>query len=206
MPTRSNYESTAAPTSFDLGTGAGAGTLGVRSPDSALDQAFGQSTPAEINGALTTEAKRADLLTLSAEKLGSYNGENPMFPQYRRNFIPAGGTLTEEYVKPRDKTDVPTGTGTGLGNAYTPTIASPGAENGINPTNLRSVQSISSQVTKGAPSPLDNPSNEAHQNTDQSLTIDNVGKVRKFKLGVGSGAANGESPATARGQFPRPPL
>lgn len=202
MTTR--YESTAAPLPFTaIGTGTAAGTLGVRSPDGALDLAYGQTTPEEINGALTTSEKRSRLLTLSAERLGNYNGENPMFPQYRRNFIPAGGSLTEEYVRPRDKTAVPTGTGTGLGNAYTPTIASPGVENGIDPTNLRSVQSISSQVTKQAPSPLDNPANEAHQNIGELGRTRSapVGSVRRFKLGIGSGINVDNS----RGQFPRPP-
>lgn len=188
----------------------GAGTLGRRD-DTGLSLAF-------IGGSGVTETDQKAYLQEARLILAEYpgtgeTGSNPMFPQYRRNFIPEGGTLTEEYVNPRDKNSVTTGTGTGLGTAYTPTTASPGAGNGINPTVLRSVQSTATKVLialkEDGPLENDNPAAPQHQNTSGDPTmgqIDNAGKVRRFQLGVGSGAGLASSGVgSVRAQFPRTP-
>lgn len=206
MPTRIPYESTEAPTSrTGYGTGPRAGTLGVRSSDATLDRAYGQSANPN-SGALTTEGKRAAVLASAAAALGDYNGENLMFPQYRRNFTPE--PVSAEYVEPRNKNmseeqikDLK------IGTPYTPTISSPGAENGVDPNGLQSVRStatnvLSSEVNEAGQVtvPQYNPTNSSHLNTSQEGDISNVGRVRKFKLGVGSGA--GSEP---RSQFPGQP-
>lgn len=210
MPTPVTYENTTPP---PVMAGIAAGNLGKRS-DSSLELAF--DTPSGPDGAArNTEGGQAGLLRIAREKMETYNGENPLFPQYRRNFVPAGGTLTEEYERVRDKSTVTTGTGTGLGTAYSPTIASPGARDGINPGTLASVASTVNGVYDPS-SPvallLDNPSNEVHQNVGDAITgrtgenVGATGRVRTFRLGVGSGGtgALNNSIATSVAQFPRP--
>lgn len=131
-----------------------------------------------------------------------------MFPQYRRNFIPGGESLAEEYVAVRDKNTVTVGVGTGLGSAYSPTIASPGAQNGFNPDNLASVASSVNGVVTSTPDTLalDNPSGAVHQNVGDAIDgrPGETGQVRRFRLAVGSGGAGAITPAASRGQFPRP--
>lgn len=203
MPTRTNYESTIAPASYEtLGTGPNAANLGKRN-QTTLDNAFGAPNGAgEVSR--TTEGSQLELLRIAREKLSDYAGENPMFQEYRRDFVPAGGTLTEEYVDPRNKNlSKEQIQALKLGTAYTPTIASPGAAAGIDPNALTSVSSDINGV-KADEAGLDNPASSVHQNTDETNEITNIGKVRKFKLGVGSGASNGSSIEAARGQFPRP--
>lgn len=202
MPTRTNYESTTPPDSISTGTGPNAANLGKRN-NTTLDAAFG--TPNGVGEvSRTTEGSQQELLRIAQQSLGNYAGENPMFPQYRRDFAPAGGALTEEYVDPRNKNLSEEQVRTlKLGTPYTPTIASPGAAAGIDPSALTSVVSDINGVTPDAAG-LDNPAAPAHQNTDATNEVSNIGRVRRFKLGVGSGASNGASPATARGQFPRP--
>ena len=207
MPTRSNYETTAPPASMEVGTGPNA-NLGKRN-DVGLAAAFDAPNPS--GASRNTREQWEALLDVAKQKMGEYNGENDMFPQYRRSFdpqAPAGGSLTAEYVAVRDKSTVTVGVGTGLGTAYSPTVASPGAAAGINPTNLASV---SSNINGAEINPLDNPSNEAHQNVDSLGRIDGVapdekvtGKVRRFTLGVGSGGSGTPTEQRARGQFPRP--
>jgi len=197
MPTRTNYESTFAPPSLTYSVG----NLGRRSDEVTLGNAY--DTPSGDAGASrTTENQQTTLLNLAKATMGTYNGENDMFPQYRRNFIPSGGSLTEEYVDVRDKNTVTVGVGTGLGSQYSPTIASPGAAAGINPTALASV---SSSINGAVIDVLDNPSNVAHQNIDSVGGV-TTGTVRRFTLGVGSGGGSTGTPtvAGARGQFPRP--
>ena len=141
MPTRTNYESTIAPASYEtLGTGPNAANLGKRN-QTTLDNAFGAPNGAgEVSR--TTEGSQLELLRIAREKLSDYAGENPMFQEYRRDFVPAGGTLTEEYVDPRNKNlSKEQIQALKLGTAYTPTIASPGAAAGIDPNALTSVSS-----------------------------------------------------------------
>jgi hypothetical protein len=197
------YESTVSPeTRPGYGTGTAAGTLGVRN-QTGLEEAF-------VGGVGISNDSQQTALTNARATLDrpEDNGQNPMFPQYRRNFVPAGGSLTEEYVEPRVKPidlSEEERNRLKLGNAYTPTIDSPGEGNGIDPNALRSVQSQATQVLQAGPVNKDNPANAEHQNTDSTNAVNNVGGVRRFKLGVGSGAATGASPEAARGQFPRPP-
>jgi len=208
MPTRINYESTEAPTArTGYGTGPKAGTLGVRSSDATLDRAYGQSE--DPNSApLTTAGKRAAVLAQAQANLADYNGENLMFPQYRRDFVPAGTGITEEYEDVRNKNlSSEQIQALKLGTPYTPTISSPGAENGVDPNGLRSVRSTSTNVLSSEVNdqgqvtvPQYNPANSSHLNTSEAGDVANVGKVRKFKLGIGSGAG-----ADPRGQFPGQP-
>lgn len=204
------YESNVSPPSRPFGTGPAAGTLGIRNQTS-LEAAF-------IGGAITAEQQRVALETARAVMIRPEDfatpgagGQNPDFPQYSRDFIPKGPQATSpEYTDPRVKPIVLTEEERNtlkLGNAFTPTIASPGEGNGVNPNALRGILSTSTQVLQvleqGA-APLDNPANEAHRNTDALARVTNVGAVRRFRIGVGSGATTGTSPEGARGQFPRP--
>ena len=204
------YESNVSPPSRPFGTGPAAGTLGIRNQTS-LQAAF-------IGSAITAEQQRVALedaraLMVRPEDFATpgAGGQNPDFPQYSRDFIPKGPQATSpEYTDPRVKPNVLTEEERNtlkLGNAFTPTIASPGEGNGVNPNALRGILSTSTQVLQvleqGA-APLDNPANEAHRNTDALTRVTNVGAVRRFRIGVGSGATTGTSPEGARGQFPRP--
>lgn len=209
MATRTDYETTTPPASMNVGTGLNATYLGKRN-DAGLIDAF--DTPSGAAGAPrnTLDGQR-ELLRVAKEKMEAYNGENAMFPQYRRSFEPqavAGGSLDPEYVAVRDKSTVTVGVGTGLGTPYSPTIASPGEAAGINPANLAVV---SSSINGAVPEPFDNPSVEVHQNVDSLGRVDGVapnekvtGKVRRFTLGVGSGGSGTPTEQRARGQFPRP--
>ncbi len=204
------YESNVSPPSRPFGTGPAAGTLGIRNQTS-LQAAF-------IGSAITAEQQRVALedaraLMVRPEDFATpgAGGQNPDFPQYSRDFIPKGPQATSpEYTDPRVKPIVLTEEERNtlkLGNAFTPTIASPGEGNGVNPNALRGILSTSTQVLQvleqGA-APLDNPANVAHSNTDALTRVTNVGAVRRFRIGVGSGATTGTSPEGARGQFPRP--
>lgn len=195
------HESTVSPPTRHFAGPGSSAHLGVRD-DVGLQEAF-------IDAAITNDAQQ-DALTYARNLMSrpEDDGANPMFPEYRRNFLPAapaGGSLSEEYVDPRNKDSVVVGPGTGLGNAYTPTIASPGEGHGIDPTALRSVQSKATLVLENGPTPLDNPADKTHMNTDKNNEVLTTGTVRKFRLGVGSGASMGSSMQTARGEFPRPP-
>ena len=205
MATRVNYESTTPPSTISVGTGPNAANLGKRS-DTALGLAF--DTPSGVDGApRNTEGGQLALLRIAREKMAEYAGENEMFPQYRRSFDPApvGGP---EYEAVRDKNTVTVGAGTGLGTAYSPTVASPGAQKGIDPSDLASVAST---INGAAIVPIDNPSDAVHQNVDSLGRVDGVaptekvtGTVRRFTLGVGSGGAGTITEVASRGQFPRP--
>lgn len=202
------YESNVSPPSrTGYGTGPAAGTLGVRNQTSLQAAFIGSPITAEqqrvaLEEARALMARPEDFATPGA------NGQNPDFPQYARNFTPTGPQATSpEYVEPRVKPidlSEEERNRLKLGNAFTPTIASPGEGNGVDPNALRGILSTSTQVLQAGPVNLDNPANEAHSNTDALTRVTNVGAVRRFKLGVGSGATNGTSPEAARGQFPRP--
>ena len=213
-----NYETTTPPPVISLGTGPNAANLGKRS-DIALGLAFDKPSAAadgvDDGASRNTEGGQVELLRIARDKMGEAGG-NPMFPQYRRSFIPGGESLADEYVAVRDKNTVTVGVGTGLGSAYSPTIASPGAQNGINPNNLASVaSSVNGVVTIGdlgevTSTPdtlaLDNPSGAVHQNVGDAIDgrPGETGQVRRFRLAVGSGGAGAITPAASRGQFPRP--
>lgn len=204
MATRVNYESTLAPNSIEVG----AGTLGKRSLEGTLGRAFGTSTGDDADASRTTNGNQLTLLNIAKTAMASYAGENPMFPQYRRNFIPAsaapGATLSPEYTGVRNKTMGTTEiSDLKLGTPYSPTIASPGAQNKLNPEGLTSVAStVNGVVYSQEGGPLNvalDPDSESHQNRDADQQVTNIGSVRRFKLGVGSGGAD---EVAARGQFP----
>jgi hypothetical protein len=204
MATRVNYESTEAPPVMDT---IAAGSLGKRN-EAGLAAAFDGPSEGTRHGApRNTNDNRLQLISIAREKMAEYDGGNQMFPQYRRNFVPAPDG--PEYVAVRDKNTVSVGVGTGLGSAYSPTIASPGAQNGINPTTLAS---ISSSINGAVIDVLDNPSIAVHQNVGDAITgrtgerVGETGQVRRFRLAVGSGGAapTNNSIATSVGQFPRP--
>lgn len=198
-PPRLIYESAIPPESI----GVADSRLGKRSADDVLRNAFNRPSEAAV---------AEELLTISITALNEYSGENPMFQEYRRNFIPESATtLPEAYRDVRNKNSVQTGLGTGLGTAYSPTIASPGVAEGVSPTNLRSVSGNSSAVLVEAtgatgPNPLYNPSNEAHTNRSSEGEIINVGKVRRFKLGIVSSTTTTLDENSNRGQFPLQPV
>ena len=199
-----NYESTIAPESLQtLGTGPNAANLGKRN-STALALAFDTpSAPPEGDGGAP---RSSALLELARRKMAEYTGENPMFPQYRRNFVPAaaaGGTLTEEYVGVRNKTMSPDEVNNlKLGTPYSPTIASPGVQHNLDPAGLASVASTVNGVVyshEGGPLAVAlDPDSASHQNRDTDQDVTNIGSVRRFKLGVGSGGAD---EVAARGQF-----
>jgi len=206
MPTRVNYESTISPDARSYGTPGAPETLGKRA-DTGLQTAFiggfGNGSNPTQQAALENARK-----VLAGEVKEDFTGpdKNQMFPQYRRNFQPAADS--PEYENPRNKPidlSEEERNELKLGNAYTPTIASPGEGNGIDPTKLKSIPSEATLVLRAGPLNKDNPADASHQNTDKEPSISNIGKVRRFTLGVGSGANAGTSPEAARGQFPRPP-
>ena len=196
------YESPVSPPTENFAGPGAPATLGVRD-DVGLQQSF-----ADADAAISNEAQQA-ALTFARQVMDrpADAGANPMFPQARRNFIPAGPQATEPlYTAVRNKNMTPEEIAAAkLGTPYTPTTASPGTGHGIDPTALRAVAPTPTHVLQAGPLPLDNPAAEAHSNTDSTNNVTNVGTVRRFTLGVGSGATNGASPETARGEFPRPP-
>lgn len=204
------YESTISPETRNFAGPRAPATLGVRD-QTGLELAFGgnPSDPPDATGAFITNEQQQNALTRARAVMDQTadDGANPMFPQYRRNFQPAGSQATEPlYTNVRDKNLTADEINAAkLGTPYTPTIASPGDGHGIDPNALRSVAATPTAVLQAGAVPLDNPSNAAHQNTDSTNSVTNIGTVRRFTLGVGSGATNGSSPETARGEFPRPP-
>jgi hypothetical protein len=203
MPTRIDYESTKAPNSIEVG----AGKLGKRSDEATLRSAFGTSTGEDAGASRITNDDQEHLLVTAKATMTTYEGGNPMFPQYRRNFVPAlatpGATLSPEYTGVRNKTMGTTEINDlKLGTPYSPTIASPGAQNKLNPNNLASVASTVNGVVysqEGGPLTVAlDPDSASHQNRDTDQHVTNIGSVRRFKLGVGSGGAD---EVAARGQF-----
>lgn len=188
------YESTVAPTPIDVVESGGNINLGKRDT-TGLQEAF-------IGGVGHTNTEQLAAYNQAMANLDGVRdiGQNPAFPQYRKNFLP-DPSFGEEYALPRDKVMTEEEVAAAkLGTPYTPTVASPGEGNGVNPETLRSVKGAPSQVMVSGPTDLDNPSRAEHMNTDKDGQTANTGTVRRFKLGVGSGGIN-----EARGQFPRPP-
>jgi hypothetical protein len=160
----------------------GAPFLGKRNQTN-LQLAFGTSPI--LSGDYTAEQ--------AAVILGTYNGENVQqgFGMYRRNFQPdpAAGEI---YADPRNKATTPTGAGGLPATPYSPNTASPGEGNGVNPTLVSAV--APGLVPNGArPQEQLNPANGEFLNRDMNGKVDNIGKVRKFKLGVGSATARAVS-------------
>lgn len=212
------YESTYNPTgprNYAGNEPGAAATLGKRD-EAGLQAAFiggVGTTSTDQENALVNARNIMNRLALQnpSEGLTADTAEqNEMFPQYRRNFIPVGDSAAE-YTDVRDKNSVTTGVGTGLGTAYSPTIASPGVGEGVNPTNLRSVPGEATLILKEAasaagPNPLYNPSNVAHTNRSSEGLVTDVGGVRRFKLGIASSTQTSLEVNSNRGQFPNQPV
>ena len=114
-----------------------------------------------------------------------YSGENPEFAMYRRNFIPEGDSR-DEYQSPRDKVLTPEQIQAAkLGTPFSPTTASPGAGNGFNYRTLAAGDTVRGLVPAAAGDTAVNPANEVYRNRGADPAIA-TGKVRAFKLGVGS--------------------
>lgn len=200
------YESTISPAKRHFAGPGASRFLGVRDEEG-LAAAFGGTpgaTPENPPNAFITDVDQKQAYQRAIDIINNpadFDGpdSNPLFPQYRRNFKPAEG-FGDLYTNPRDKNSVDVEAAK-LGTPYSPTIASPGEGNGVNPLALRSVASVSTLVLEQGAVPKDNPANEIHKNTDDQKHVDDIGQVRRFKLGVGSGAT--DTPEGARGQFPR---
>lgn len=160
-----------------------AGNLGKRA-QAGLNQAFLDSPI--LNGEYDFKAAGAAMV--------AYTGQNLDFPYYRRNFIPQDGGAEPSdptYQGVRDKFSLTPDDikANHLGSRWSPTIASPGVNNGTNPNALRSVPGLlPAEVLEESSQIARNPSNPIYTNTDETLasTRGTVGTLRVFKLGVGS--------------------
>jgi hypothetical protein len=132
----------------------------------------------------------------------AYAGENTDFPYYRRNFIPQSGDGEPSdvtYMGVRDKSTLTKEDiiANHLGSAWSPTIASPGVNNGLDANALRSVPGLlPAEVVTPESQALRNPSNTRYTNMDNTGANErkNVGTLRVFRLGVGSAAGNERLP------------
>ena len=152
--------------------GRGARNLG-KSDQSNLTRAF-------ISPINTGEYKAED----AAKIFAKYDGENVSYGlgMYRRDFNP-DGTAGDIYASPRDKNETPTGAAGLPATPYSPNVASPGEGNGVTAT-LISQQVVGLVPVNARPQEVLNPKLEVYQNQGQG---DVTGKVRTFKLGIGSG-------------------
>lgn len=124
----------------------------------------------------------------------AYAGENTDFPYYRRDFIPQDGAAAPSdptYQGVRDKFSLTPDDiiANHLGSRWSPTIASPGVGNGVDPNQLRSVQGLlPAEVIEESSQIARNPANAIYTNLDDtgSPIRSRVGTLRVFKLGVGS--------------------
>ena len=132
----------------------------------------------------------------------AYAGENTDFPYYRRNFIPqdSGAEPSDvTYMGVRDKSTLTKEDieANHLGSAWSPTIASPGVNNGLDAKALRSVPGLlPAEVVTPESQALRNPANAIYTNMDDTGANErrNVGTLRVFRLGVGSAAGNERLP------------
>jgi len=114
-----------------------------------------------------------------------YSGQNPEFAMYRRDFMPQEDSR-DEYQSPRDKELTPEQIQAArLGTPFSPTTASPGAGNGFNYRTLAAGDTVRGLVPAAAGDTAVNPANEVYRNRGADPGIA-TGKVRVFKLGVGS--------------------
>ena len=124
----------------------------------------------------------------ASEEYQSYTGENVDFPQYRRNFIP-DDKAGAEYQNVRDKRNTPIGEGGKPATPYSPNIASPIVTEGAIFTDYNQLTVIETglDMTQMKRIRFDltlNP--QTYINVDSSNQSNNVGEIRRFKLGVGS--------------------
>lgn len=189
---RPKFESTIAPPTRNLGTGLRAGTLGVRD-EAGLDLAFGGNPggPPDSGSGVTTAEKQNTTFTAARQLFGELPpNSNPDFPQYQRDFMPqapAGGSLTEEYQEPRNKTSINNSADLSrlhIGTPYSPTVASPGTENGVDPTSLRSVAGTSTAALTTQKDAIETDLNPLNPDFATISSPDTpVGTVRRFRMG-----------------------
>lgn len=169
--------------------GAANPNLGARN-QTGLAAAF--PTSPTLSGHFTLEGgsaaePSADMVLDSYPGLAGPDDVNTDFREYRRNFQPDGTVNTlPEYQNPRDKTlgeaDL---AALKLGTPYSPTTASPGAGNGLDPNALRGGDAVKGLVPAAAQPATLNPVEAVYQNRGQDPATQ-TGTVRKFQLGVGS--------------------
>lgn len=176
------------------GNTGGSSELGERGPNALLSVAFVQSPI--LNGTYTVPLAKAvyEMVNADAESTNLHG-----FDQYRRNFLPvdSSGAPDSVYANPRDKTQVPIGSGGKPATPWTPNVASPSLPSDpgvIRPSSVTAVVSglsneklsleTAARGTDGAAHLL-NPA-VGHNVGDGSVGTDNVGRVRRFRLGVGS--------------------
>ena len=121
----------------------------------------------------------------AAETFAQYDGENVSYglKMYRRDFKP-DGAAGDIYSSPRDKDETPTGAAGLPATPYSPNVASPGEGNGVTAT-LVSEKVVGLVPVNARPQENLNPKLEVYQNKGEGNV--GTGKVRTFKLGVGSG-------------------
>lgn len=148
---------------------------------------LGRRNQAGLQSAFTTSPVLSGLYTANdaAKTFQMYEGENPEFQMYRRDFMPQNDSR-DEYQSPKDKTLTEDQIRVAkLGTAFSPTTASPGAGNGFNYTTLRAGEAVRGLVPAASGETAVNPADEVYRNrgADPATT---TGTVRTFKLGVGS--------------------
>lgn len=164
---------------------AGAGLLGAANPSLGLrDQRIGAAYPTSpILKNTYTLSDAADLLAA----IPTGDAGNADFPKYSRNFTPVAPPADELYGNVRSKNFTPVA-GSGLGTAYSPTVASPGASQGFDPRQLAVVPGvvpIKAPQDAAARTALSPPAtNPAGFHNDADTAV--VGTVRRFTLGQGS--------------------
>ena len=171
-----------------VGTGRnyGTGNLGKRN-QTILANAF----DSPVNSSTYTEADAARIFSI-------YEGENTSYglQMYRRNFTPDpdAGVI---YSDPRDKDTTPIGAAGLPATPYSPNVASPGEGNGVTATAI-SQQVVGLIPVNARPQELLNPNQAVYQNQN-ATGFGNVGsgpttgKVRTFRLGIGSGTTRDNS-------------
>lgn len=118
------------------------------------------------------------------------NDTNPDFRMYKRDFRPVGSS-NPLYTNPRDKNiDDSELKRLKLGTPFSPTVASPGAGNGVNPV-MPAGRDHKGLIPQEAPQNSGqeqerlNPTLSQYQNLGE-IPRTQVGSVRTFTLGVGS--------------------
>lgn len=154
---------------------------------------FGKSNPALLASAFISPINTAEYTSAdAAREFSTYTGQNVSYGlgMYNRNFSP-NATAGAIYADPRNKALTPVGAGGLPATPYSPNVASPGEGNGNNPR-LIANQIIGTIPVSARPQVALNPSLTVFQNQNSTGfgnegTGPTTGKVRTFRLGIGSG-------------------
>jgi hypothetical protein len=154
---------------------------------------FGKSAPAILASAFVSPINTGDYTAAeAARKFAEYAGENVSygFGMYSRNFTPVA-SFGAIYDDPRNKSLTPVGAGGLPATPYSPNVASPGEGNGNDPR-LIAHQVVGTVPVSARPYKALNPSISVFQNQNSTGfgnegTGPTTGKVRTFRLGIGSG-------------------